>query len=64
MGVIQAARKSSALMANQKAVQVERQLEARIVGQQPRYDFRNICWVYPPPRIPVANEGLGWDSRT
>ena len=22
----------------------------------------NIPWIYPPPRIPVANEGLGWDS--
>ncbi len=21
-----------------------------------------IFWVYPPPRMPVANEGLGWDS--
>ena len=21
-----------------------------------------IIWVVPPPRIPVANEGLGWDS--
>ena len=21
-----------------------------------------ITWVVPPPRIPVANEGLGWDS--
>ncbi len=21
-----------------------------------------ICSVYPPPRIPVTNEGLGWDS--
>ena len=21
-----------------------------------------IRWIYPPPRIPVANEGLGWDS--
>ena len=21
-----------------------------------------IAWIYPPPRIPVANEGLGWDS--
>ena len=23
-----------------------------------------ICWIYPPPRMPVANEGLGWDSRS
>ena len=23
---------------------------------------RVIGWVVPPPRIPVANEGLGWDS--
>ena len=22
----------------------------------------DISWIYPPPRIPVANEGLGWDS--
>ncbi len=21
-----------------------------------------ICWIYPPPRMPVANEGLGWDT--
>ena len=21
-----------------------------------------IFWIYPPPRMPVANEGLGWDS--
>ncbi len=21
-----------------------------------------IDWIYPPPRMPVANEGLGWDS--
>ena len=21
-----------------------------------------ILWIYPPPRIPVANEGLGWNS--
>ena len=21
-----------------------------------------MTWVVPPPRIPVANEGLGWDS--
>ena len=21
-----------------------------------------IYWVYPPPRMPVTNEGLGWDS--
>ena len=25
--------------------------------------FLGILWIYPPPRIPVANEGLGWDSR-
>ena len=23
-----------------------------------------IVWVVPPPRIPVTNKGLGWDSRT
>ena len=23
-----------------------------------------IHWVVPPPRMPVANEGLGWDPRT
>ena len=21
-----------------------------------------IPWIYPPPRLPVANEGLGWAS--
>ena len=26
-------------------------------------DFYGKCWVVPPPRIPVANEGLGWDPR-
>ena len=24
-------------------------------------DYRSIGWVVPPPRMPVANEGLGWD---
>ena len=24
--------------------------------------IKGIIWIYPPPRIPVANEGLGWDS--
>ena len=23
-----------------------------------------IGWIYPTPRMPVTNEGLGWDSRT
>ena len=23
-----------------------------------------IFWVVPPPRMPVANESLGWDPRT
>ena len=23
--------------------------------------FIYILWVVPPPRMPVANEGLGWD---
>ena len=23
-----------------------------------------VTWVVPPPRMPVANEGLGWDPRT
>ena len=22
-----------------------------------------ISWVWPPPRMPVVNEDLGWDSR-
>ena len=22
----------------------------------------HITWIYPPPRITVTNEGLGWDS--
>ena len=26
-------------------------------------DDDEVCWIYPPPRMPVANEGLGWDSR-
>ena len=28
----------------------------------PKWMLMDISWVYPPPRIPVANEGLGWDS--
>ena len=24
--------------------------------------WQGIYWIYPPPRMPVANEGLGWDS--
>ena len=26
--------------------------------------YQNIYtpWIYPPPRMPVTNEGLGWDS--
>ncbi len=23
-----------------------------------------IPWIYPQPRMPVANKGLGWDSRS
>ena len=23
--------------------------------------YFHICWVWPPPRMPVVNEGLGWD---
>ena len=26
--------------------------------------FQPIVWVVPRPRIPVANEGLGWDPRS
>ena len=25
---------------------------------------KDITWVVPPPRIPVVNEGFGWDPQT
>ena len=35
-------------------------------GEKKRLPFDGFTrvWVYPPPRMPVANEGLGRDSRT
>ena len=27
-------------------------------------NFGSVTWVLPPPRMPVANEGLGWDPRS
>ena len=37
-------------------------LEIKINKKQPFEEKSHLTWVVPPPRIPVANEGLGWDS--
>ena len=29
---------------------------------KPQANWKILDWIYPPPRMPVANEGLGWDS--
>ena len=45
----------SVVRGNEGKIEMDRPL-------QPSPGTTGISWIYPPPRIPVANEGLGWDS--